>query len=265
MVFYIIVKLRQRVTFYRHEKGAEMTKQSNRAAATLFTLLEEEGMPAEAWQVLIDKPEWRSLIIAHWKVLAQSAVVTEIAPSFSHHAREINVLLNLGYTEDQCAAFGPPPERLPGFLSFFDPGWSLEQLHKHCQQKKWTLYNTRYQRCKGQKFIKKEEEPGYRQIRMEAIPGSRSKSFHTQKMLLLDTEEIPPARQVIMGMVIHYQLADQWLFPSSYVRCLGNDESHIVCVGWFSSRGLNLNGHLDHANRYSDVGIAPAKKFTTQS
>lgn len=241
-----------------------MTEQSNRAATTLFQLLEEEGMPPEAWQLLIDKPEWRSLIIAHWKVLIQStAASTVIALSFSHHVEQVNKLLTLGYTEDQCAAFGPPPERLPGFFSFFDPGWSLVQLHKHCKQKKWALYDERYQNCKGLEFTRKQEEPGYRQIRMEAIPGSRGKSFRTQKMLLLDTEEIPSARQVIMGMVIHYRLADEWLFPSSYVRCLGDGHA-AVCVGWFGSTGLHLNGNLNDANQYNEVGIAPAKKLTTQ-
>src|SRR3954467_14831867 len=49
-----------------------------------------------------------------------------------YDVRSVNGLLSLHYTMNQIVDAGPPPDALPGFLTFFDPGWSLQMLRKFC-------------------------------------------------------------------------------------------------------------------------------------
>jgi hypothetical protein len=42
-----------------------------------------------------------------------------------YDAATIATLLGISYTPEQLAAFGAPPPPLEGFLTFFDPGWSI--------------------------------------------------------------------------------------------------------------------------------------------
>lgn len=241
-------------------------------AATLLRLLEEEGLPYDAWQIPIDDPEKRRMLVAYWKAgmppLTQGAVETVVASKRSavhnvltcvHDARQVNELFSLGYTEEQLTAFGPPPDSLPGFLTFFDPGWDILRLRTHCKDKGRIFYSQDW--YDGQEFAKKQEEPRYRQIRMEAVAGSFNKTFDTQKALLPDTEEIPLVRQVVMGMVVHFLRTEQRMFPTYYVRCLDKVSDGVrVSVGNFDVKGLHVAVSWDD-NRNDLLGLSSARKF----
>lgn len=215
-------------------------------AATLLRLLDQEGLSYDALQLVINDPAKRKLLVQYWNAGIPWIRAVHNAQTCTHDARRVNDLLSLGYTEEQLTAFGPPPACLHGFLTFFDPGWDIRRLHSHCEQeKKEGVFF--YKWYDGQNFATRQEEPGYRQIRTEAVEESFNKTFASQKALLPDTEEIPSARQVAMGMVVHFLVTGFRLFPEYYVRCIDKDDhGRRLRLGSFDSRmGLGINHWWD--------------------
>ena len=169
-------------------------------------------------------------------------------------AWQINALFCLGYTDEQIIAFGPPPDALPGFLTFFDPGWDLLRLRKFCARKGRIFYSQDW--YDSERFATTTDEPQYRQLRLEAVDGSFNKNFDEQRRLLPETEEIPLARVVVMGMVIHFLLSGQRLFETYYVRCLDKDsDGNRVYVGRFDAGGLDVYYYWDD-RRGGGLGLA---------
>jgi len=225
----------------------------------------KRGLKVRELQQSIDNPSQIDRIIAFIRASAPVLpleAVTASTRSAVYDARQINDLLLLGYTEDQLTAFGLPPDSLPGYLTLFDPGWDILRLRSYCYKRGQQIF--RHQDCDwydNQDFSKKQEEPRYRQIRIEAVVQSFNKIFTTQKALLPDTEEIPVVRQLVMGMVVHFLLTGQRLFPAYYVRCSEKDSvGRYIAVGDFGDYGLAIrtcNG--DEINEC--LGLSSARKF----
>jgi hypothetical protein len=154
----------------------------------------------------------------------------------------------------------PSPKPVASFITFFDPGWSIVHLRATIANKRTIFYpQTWYD---NEPFAKIEELPRYRQLRMRAIKDSFGKSFDEQHALLLpNDEEVPEARVVMMGMVIHFLATGERLFPTHCIRCIDKISAggHVV-VGNFVSDGFHVNRFWDD-NRVSFLGLAPAQKF----
>ena len=177
-----------------------------------------------------------------------------------YDAGRVAELLGVRLSRKKLANFGPPPKPLKGYLTFFDPGWGILRLRRALaangtghifESQSW--YNAKA-------FAKKTAPPRYRRLRMDVGKDSFNKSFAEQKALLAKGEEVPLARVVIMGMVIHFLATGERLFPAVWVRTLDTIGSgRRVDIGNFVGEGLAINSDTE-AERYPGVGFASARK-----
>lgn len=224
--------------------------------------MEKGGLTFDDLQVPIDDAAMRSRLIVHWRLCAHTSSLERVSDTKSqcpvYDARAVKKLFSIFYTGQKLSAIGPP-DALPGFLTFFDPGWSILHLRRFCADKSRIFYSQDW--YDDEPFAKRTDEPCYRQIRMEALEGSFNMNFDEQWRLLPEAEEIPSARAVVTGMVIHFLLSGQRLFEKCHVRCSDNGSGGIrVCVGRFDRDGLDVYGGWDD-NTDSAIGLASSRKF----
>jgi hypothetical protein len=96
---------------------------------------------------------------------------------------------------------------------------------------------------------------------MVPVPDSFDKILIEQKALLPTEEEIPSARVVVMGIVIHFLASGERLFPKCCLRCaeLTSNDSR-VNVGRFDSDGFYVSHYWDDL-RGDFLGLASSRKF----
>src|SRR5205823_3038780 len=103
-----------------------------------------------------------------------------------------------GFPEMQGApAYSQLIAPMPGFVAFWDPGWSLFAL--------WVVLNSRgifspEEWLANEPRAWKDEAPCFRRLRMEPFRGSYGKTFDEQVALLPAGEQVPPARVVVAGV-----------------------------------------------------------------
>lgn len=181
-------------------------------------------------------------------------VMSESAPVYD--AATVSRLLNFSYSREQLVAFGRPPKSLDGFVTFFDPGFSIAAL--------WASFATRKSLlmpidCSdAQVFAHVTDHPRYRQVRAAAVPRSVNKDLATQLRLLSLGEESAPARVVVTGIVVHFLATSKRLFRGQIVRCADktDDDGHVI-VGFDGSR-LCVQESWD-AFRSPDIGLASCR------
>ena len=150
------------------------------------------------------------------------------------------------------------PQCLPGFVTFYDPGWSIVRL-RDAVAKKGTIFFPQ-DWYDYEPFAQFDEQPRYRQLRMKALPGSFGKSFMEQQLLLPTDEVVPSARVVVMRMVIHFLATDERVFPNYSVRCIDQDlDGDRVNVGHFDADGLLVYRFWDDYNN-SILGLSDSRK-----
>jgi hypothetical protein len=175
-----------------------------------------------------------------------------------YDGRRVNELLVLGYSEHLIYCAGNPPKPRQGFITFFDPGWSILQLRESglgkCMFKPQQWYN-------GESFAERKEQSCYRQLHLEPVNDSFDKTFVEQQQLLSADEEVPSARVVVMGMAIHFLATGERLFFDYCVRCVDpTSDGYRVIVGNFNSGGISVGRYWDD---YCDsgLGLASSRKF----
>jgi hypothetical protein len=153
----------------------------------------------------------------------------------------------------------PDCDSLPGFLTFFDPGWDLLRLRAFCDDKGRTIFS-RSDWYEREAFAKVGDEPCYRQIQLEVAGDSFNEDFDSQWRLLPETEEVPHVRVVAMGMVLHYLSSGLRIFARSVVRCADKSSGGgRVCVGYFGGDDLVVDSYWDGL-RDDDLGLASSRK-----
>jgi hypothetical protein len=192
--------------------------------------------------------------LAHDEALFRRVVaMVSGQPDPVYDVAQVAALLDIRYSQKEIAAFGAPPNPLPGYLTFFDPGWSIVRIRTAVAGKD-AFHAQDWYDCEP--FANMQSRPGYRQIRMEADKGSFRRSFDEQREFPLFGEEVPLARAIVMGMVVHFLGSGTRLFQRCRVRCLDTDASgHRVGVGDFESLGFCLYGTSENT-RATDLGIA---------
>ena len=176
-----------------------------------------------------------------------------------YDAQTVGSLLGITYTEDELAGFGPPPDPLPGFVTLFDPGWSVIRLRKAVSAQGQVFFpQDWYDR---EPFAALEAAPRYRQVRATPVPDSLRKTFDEQLTLLPGGEEVPPARVVVAALVTHFLATGERLLPDVWVRCADKtSRGSRVVVGIFDSVGLGV--YVDWGGlRSGSGGLASARKF----
>lgn len=111
----------------------------------------------------------------------------------------------------------------------------------------------------NESFATRKGEVRQLKLRTGAVPNSFSKTWQKQQKLLGKDEFVPTARDVVEGMVAHYQTGKR-IFPDLYVRTSDvSSFGYRVGVGHFGLDGLNISGHWDDA-RSSILGLAVSRK-----
>ena len=182
-----------------------------------------------------------------------------IANAPIYDADAVDTLLDMSFNKVVLARFGCPPARRDGFVTFFDPGWSIWKLLdlveiKRCFFRQQTWYDR-------QQFAGLEERPDYRQLRMDAVPDSFGKTFAEQQTLVPAGEEISTARVVVMAAAIHFFATGSRLFTDYFVRCVDEPSStRRVIVGAFDAAGIQI---LDRGANFATgrIGIVLARKL----
>jgi hypothetical protein len=202
-------------------------------------------------------PDDRSLPHAWGSSFSQGETVKKMLGSV-YDASRVAELSGITYSPEEIAGFGLPPPTLDGFVTFFDSGWPLLRLRNAVATKGKIFYPQRW--YDTQEFAEVKEKPRYRQIRMAAVKDSFNKTFADQQTLLPPDEEVPLARQVIMGTVLHFLATGERLFVASYVRCRDKGSDSIrVGIGFFDGAGLFVGSVWD-GSPDSYVGLASARK-----
>jgi hypothetical protein len=161
------------------------------------------------------------------------------------------------YTAEELAAFGPPPKPVEGFVTFFDPGWSILRLREAVAGKGKIFWSEGW--YNKQTFAQLEEPPRYLQVRMEAVPGSFFQTFAAQQKLLGTDEEVPLARVVVAALIVHFLGTGVRLLPTCWVRCADEHSGGSrVNVGNFDVAGLVVNGSWDDG-RSALIGVAASR------
>jgi hypothetical protein len=189
---------------------------------------------------------------------------------------DVAPLLGITYTDEERAAWGTPPKPVPGFLTFFDPGWSIARLENAVAGREKSFTDTTLPPQKlftdttiaphwyiKRPFAKLEEAATYRQLKIEAAEGSFKKSLQDQKACLLPGEEMALARVVVIGAVVHWLIAGFRLLGGETepkLRCLDLDHGDRVTVGPFASFGLCLSSEQDNDGHHS-MGLAVCRKW----
>lgn len=167
-------------------------------------------------------------------------------------------LLGITFTQEQLAAFGEPPRAIEGFITFFDPGFSIVELEKLVRKVNDFLKAEEYE---TEPFATKGTQAGYRQLRMQPVDGSLGKSFDDQVRLLANNEEVPSPRVAMMGAYLHFLATRERLFANCRVRCLERRTTdQIVCVGKFEEDGFDFCDDFGGFYGVEFIGLASVRK-----
>jgi hypothetical protein len=146
------------------------------------------------------------------------------------------------------------------YLRFFDPGDSIVHLRDAMNDRGQIFYPQDW--YDNQPFAQKADTPQERCLLMAPIEGSLCKTWEEQQTLLSNDEEVPTARIVVMGMVIHFLATGQRLFERCYVRTTDvGAEGTRVLVGRFDAVGLGVSSDWD-GRRGDGLGVATLRKFS---
>ncbi len=167
-------------------------------------------------------------------------------------------------TAEKLAALGPPPAPLPGFITFLDPGGCLRAMLETFPVRVFCPPSWRYPSWDHpiRKSMIATAQPCYRQLRMEAPPETLGKTWAEQVALLTDGKEVPTARVVFLGIVLHFRATGERLHAAEWVRTadvLTNGGR--LCVGDFRERGITLFHDFDGGSS-DETGLAVARKLS---
>jgi hypothetical protein len=139
----------------------------------------------------------------------------------------------------------PPPVGVKGFVTWWDPGVSIQSLVK----KHRALF---YLKDFGERFAKDTDSWKWKQIKLEAVePG---KTFEEQRKNLL-VGEPPAARELVTYLILHF-LATGERLEVQRLRCRDVAESgRRVIVGPFHELGLDI-ATVSDAWKSPGIGLA---------
>jgi len=187
------------------------------------------------------------------KVLAYSVDQVEQGLGFTYSAEERAALASVPFSAETLRACMGTHLLFPGVpLSVIEIRDRKPDLFFGKKGKSW---------WGSQPFAAQKGTATWHLLHVTAVEGSFSKSFAKQQALLGKDEEVPSARVVVTGMVLHFLSTGQRLFERCYVRTADVDaDGHRVYVGYFVAHGLYVLSHWDEYRR-SLIGLASLRKF----
>lgn len=155
---------------------------------------------------------------------------------------------DLSVDTEMIRAYGNPPDRRPGFLTFFDVGLSVQQMCDLCKRRGipfFRRFNLDWPAgTKPHAWMLATSDPQWRQFRIRANPVMYGKSLSQQYALLPRYERHSSARTIIMAMLLHQLAKQSALFVNHWVRSCDVIEGNAggtVC----------LSSQFDHEMKYS--------------
>jgi hypothetical protein len=225
-------------------------------AAELLRLLEEAGLPFEAWQIPIDDPKKRELLVEYWRGLAGTGVVPPLAIATFYNARKVNELFPLELTEEQLRALPPAPEPLNGYVTFFDPGWSIMKMRDW--NPNFFAWGTTGSYINDE-FFTEQDEPRYRQILMMGVPSSSNQNLDEQMRRLREDQEVPTARQFVTANVLRLVSGGTCFSPKTFMRTSSITRGMNVDIG--NNEGQIVLGSDFHGRAFMTLALAGARKL----
>jgi hypothetical protein len=178
---------------------------------------------------------------------------SETAPV--HDAASVVRLLDLSFHEEVLRTFGPPPDPQRGFVTFFDPGWSILELRASPSVIRRGVFGQQSW-YDSEPFASLREPPAYRQLLME--PEEDMPGYPITE--LPQGEHVPSARVVITALVLHVLATGEPLLPDLYARCADETVQHgRVCVGHRGLHGLYLCCEEWIIEGHATTGLASAR------
>ncbi|MBI2041628.1 MAG: hypothetical protein HYT20_01230 [Candidatus Nealsonbacteria bacterium] len=109
-------------------------------------------------------------------------------------------------------------------------------------------------------FAKERGEASWQLVRKTPVDNSTSKNWSEQQALITKDDEVPSA-QVMVYTIIGHLATGERLFEHIYVRTSSVvSGGSRVSVGYFGSRGLNVDGWWGDG-RGDSIGVSSARKF----
>lgn len=241
--------------------------------AKLHRLLEEAGLPWEAFQQPIDDPQMRARLVNFWRSGGHEPTTDEkIARAIgitTFGVQEAIQHFGVKPTKSQLAMLSVIPFSEQELREAKDthilvavlPLSILDIKGKVDRSLFWSKEDAWYH---SEKFAKDKGQAGWHLVRKTIVPNSTSKNWNEQQALLAENEETPTARIMVYTIIGHYLNTGERLFEKIYARCSDfSSDDYRVSVGDFGSSGLFVSfGFYDwDAGRDVDLGVASARKF----
>ena len=110
------------------------------------------------------------------------------------------------------------------------------------------------------RWAKNTEAPQWRLIRKTEVPGSLSKNWSEQSVLLTVEDVVPSTRQMAYAVMLNQAENNERLFENIYVRTSDVDSGgDHVNLGYFDKDGLDIDDWYGNS-RDSSIGLASARK-----
>lgn len=198
--------------------------------------------------------------LVHDKRLFAKALEMVMGAGPVYDAVVVAEMFSIGATKEYETRI--PPERLEGFVTFWDPGWNAKRMAEVAgvNTERW-VYS----------FARLECEPAYKQVRMQPLPQTVGLPYAEAVALLPEDEEPATAREVIAANMIHYLATGQTLLTGMGVFAADRPQpgDNVLATGQvhlshFSAddRGLYLPAAYIKDGRAMDlVGVATRKKL----
>lgn len=240
--------------------------------ATFHRVMEEAGLPYDAFQWVIDDPDTRSRLVSFWCSRCCEATI------FQSHARSI-MGSNFFGVEEAIRHFGVNPSRQQ-FSALAEVPFTEAVLNEHknthilvavfpmsildirgkvAHNAQTLFYSQDW--YDNERFAKEKGQVGWELVRKTPVPGSTSKTWDEQRALLVKDEAIPTAQVMVYTIIGYFLVTGERLFDNVYVRCSNLDsDGNRLDVGNFDANGLNVNHDWDDY-RHDIFGLASSWSF----
>ena len=212
-------------------------------------LLEEDGLPWEAFQWPIDDLEMRRRLVSFWASGCYEQTISQkltreimgrnffgIREAVRHFGinplhQQLTDLSEVPFSENVLQACKDTHILVAVFpLSILDIRKKVERNLFYSHDDAW--YN-------NQAFAKEKGETSWHLIRKDIVSESTSKTWQEQQALLAEKEGVPSAQVMIYTIIGHYKSSGERLFEKVYARCqCFSSDGYRVSVGRFGSAGL---------------------------
>ena len=201
-------------------------------------------------------------------ITSQYALVRTILGQDFISPMDIAKARGIAYTREQLSEFWdtlPPREVLEwchehNYVLLAGPPRSMSLLEIR-ELRPGYFYSKLGGWCAGQKFALDERQtPRWIMLRKELVPGSTSKTWDEQQVLLSGVEVIPNVAEVVWIITTYKAVRDIFLLTNTYVRTSSIDSNGSrVLVGHFDTEGQII---LDYRDDHRDdiIGVSSSRK-----